>query len=273
MNTSTKRVLGWGAALLAVLWAIVGLDLHEIRLDALGRSASWFVQEAFPPDWSILPVAWDGFVETVQIALLATLLGFALSLPLALASTTLLVPTWIAAPARVAASAVRVLPSLLWAIIMVLLLGFGPLAGVAAMTAYTIGYLAKLQYEALEGLPRDALEAARAAGLTRLQIGRHILLPSAGNALRSQALFMFEYNIRSSTIIGVVGAGGIGQLLALYLKFFQYDRVAAILLLMLAAVVVLDAASLLLRRRFVEHLDQAPRARWREVLAGRRSEP
>jgi phosphonate transport system permease protein len=260
----------------AAIWAYQG------TLRGLGGSrpaAASLLREAWPPyglNWNptaaervFLSNVLDGLVETVQIAVLATLIGFALSLPLAILATRTLLPLWVVAPARLLASAIRVLPSILWAIVMVMVLGFGPVAGVAAMSLYTMGYLAKLQYEAFEGIPRDAMDAVRAMGANRLQVAREAVLPEAGNALRSQALFMFEYNVRSSTIVGIVGAGGVGQLLSLYLKFFQYGRVFTILLLMFLLVVVIDAASLLVRRRFLEL--EGPRGRWRDLLGLRAS--
>jgi phosphonate transport system permease protein len=153
-----------------------------------------------------------------------------------------------------------VLPSLLWAILAALVFGPGPLAGVVAMTFYTLGYLAKFQYEAFEGIPRDALDAVRAMGVGRFRQAWHVALPEAGNALRSQLLFMLEYNVRASSIIGIVGAGGIGQTLGLAVEFFEYDQVLTIIVAMFLTVVAMDGLSLALRRRFIE-LGDAPRAR------------
>lgn len=257
----------WGPILLAmaVIWAIVGLDFQSLRPEALKTSASWFFDNAFPLDWSILPQLKDGFIETIQIALLATLLGFVMSIPIGILSSRNLFPRW-APAARFVATSIRVMPSILWAIFAVLLLGFGPLAGVIAMAFYTAGYLAKLQYEAFEGLPRDPFDAVRAMGANRFQQTIHVLLPEAGNQLRSQLLFMFEYNIRSSTVIGIVGAGGIGQLLSNYLKFFEYDRVMTLLLVLFVIVLALDGLSIVLRRKFTELPD---RPRIRDVVVGK----
>ncbi len=252
----------------AVAWAWMGLDFDSVRWNAVQRGLSNFARDYWPPDTSVLPAAWQRLVETIQIAILATFLGLAFSLPVALAATRAIAPVPMVVFMRGLASAVRVPPSILWAIFMVQIFGFGPLAGVVAMTLYTVGYLAKLQYEAFEGLPRDSLEAVRAMGASRFQTAWHVILPEAGNALRSQVLFMLEYNIRSSTVIGVVGAGGIGFLINQYLKFHEFRQVMTILLLIFAVVVVLEAMSLLLRRRFLE--SEVPRVRWRDVLGGMR---
>lgn len=271
MNAPARGPLRWLSPLLLgalVLWAWNGLDLGPGRFQRAGRATRTFFQEFWPPDFSAWNEILFGLQETLQIAVLATIIGLLLSLPLALLCTSTLSPPWLAVPARLVASTIRVPPSLLWAIIMVAVFGLGPLAGVAAMAFYSSGYLAKLQYEAMEGLPRDAMEAVRAMGAGRMQAALHVVLPEAQNALRSQALFMLEYNVRASTIIGVVGAGGIGQQLGLRLQFGQYAHISAILIVVLAVVMAIDGVSLLVRRRFLEHVE-APRARWRDLFAFR----
>lgn len=263
-----NRWITRGALLLLVVWAILGLDLQSLRLDAISRGLELFVDRAFPLNLGILPEVWPALLETIQIAILATAIGFAGSIPVALLATRTLTNPWLAAAGRAIASTVRVMPSILWAILAVLILGFGPLAGVVAMAFYTIGYLSKLQYEAFEGLPRDPQEALRAMGASKMQIARHAILPEASNILRSQLLWMFEYNIRSSTVIGVVGAGGVGRLLSTYLKFFQYDRVLALLLFLLVVVLILDAISYAVRRRYLELDVGHERPRWRDIFFG-----
>ncbi len=264
---NVRRWLTPAVIVAALLWAWMGLDFDDVRWNAVQRGLANFANDYWPPDLSVLPAAWTRLVETIQIAILATFLGLIFSLPVALAGTRSLAPVGLVVFMRGVASAVRVPPSILWAIFMVQIFGFGPLAGVVAMTLYTVGYLAKLQYEAFEGLPRDALEAVHAMGANRFQTAWHVILPEAGNALRSQVLFMLEYNIRSSTVIGVVGAGGIGFLINQYLKFQEFRQVMTILLLIFVVVVALETASLLLRRRFLEH---QPRVRWRDVIGGAR---
>lgn len=260
----------WPAALIVLaLWSWIGLELTLGRLERAGYALSTFGSEFWPPDFTVWQEALAGLVETVQIAILGTLIGFALSLPLGLFASTTLFSRTVTLPARLAAAGTRVPPSILWAIFFVIIFGLGPLAGVAAIALYSMGFLAKLQYEAFEGIPRDALEALRAMGATRLQVAWHAAVPEAANALRSQALFMFEYNVRASTVVGLVGAGGIGQLLRIQLQFFQYDRVFATLLIIFAAVLLIDAASLVIRRRFME-TDQGPRPRWRDAILGLR---
>lgn len=250
-------VLSLGAAhRLELTWDDLALGMHALEI---------FVGDAFPPDLSILDRAWDGIVDTVLIAFLATVIGLALSLPLAMVAARNLFPAWVALPLRWILAAVRVLPSFLWAILFVIIVGPGNLAGVLAMALYTIGYLGKLQYETIEGLPRITLDTARTMGLPKHEQVRYVVLPEAANNLVSQALFMFEYNVRATSIIGVVGAGGIGFLLNTYLAFRAYDRVVTILLMVFALVVLIDAISLRIRRTFLEDADQH-RPTWRQVM-------
>jgi phosphonate transport system permease protein len=268
---TARRMLVAVATLLAIgAWSWISLDMEAARLGEAPEALRQLARDAWPPaageDGAFLRIALDGLLDTFQIAFLGTLAGATLSLPLAFLSAHNLVPTAVAVPARLFAAAVRVLPSLLWALLAVLVFGLGPLAGTIAITLYTVGYLAKLQYETLEGIPRDSLDAVRAMGASRFQQAWHVALPEAGNALRSQLFFMFEYNVRASSIVGLVGAGGIGQLLLEQARFAQYDRMFTILLLLFVSVALLDAASVALRRRFIE-VGEGRRPRWRDAAA------
>lgn len=269
-KTGKARSLWITLAIAAVaVWAWLSLGIEAARLGEAPGALARLVGDAWPPqtgeNGQYLAEVGAALLQTLQIAFLATLFGSILSVPLSLAAARNLSPAPLVAGLRLVASAIRVLPSLLWAILAVLVVGLGPLAGIIAMTLYTVGYLSKLQYEALEGVPRDGLEAVRAMGATRFQQAWHVALPEAGNALRSQLLFMFEYNVRASSIIGLVGAGGIGQLLAIHLRFFNYGHILTAMLFLFVAVAALDGISLLVRRRYLE--DSARRrTRWRDVF-------
>jgi phosphonate transport system permease protein len=196
--------------------------------------------------------AWIGMIETIKIAILATFFGMILSLPMGLLSSRNLFPQYITYPSRTVVSACRSLPSLIWAIIFVILVGLGPTAGIMAMTIYTVGYLGKMQYEAIEGMNSAPLEAANAMGLTKAEVSLWVVIPETANHLIAQMIFMFEYNVRSGTVIGIVGAGGIGYYINLYLKFLQYERVAAYLLIIFFVVMLIDLVSIYLRSFFTD---------------------
>jgi len=275
-------------ALISILVIIVadslGLNLYNLGQAWDNLGLLW--PRIWPPDFSVVTERaaysysdcnWDadwmcspavhGLVETIEIAFLSTIFGMIIALPLSMMAAHNLAPGWLSIIMRQILAALRVLPSLVWALFLVILFGPGPLAGVLAMTFSTIGYLGKLQYETLEGVSRHPLEAARAMGLPRWQVARYFALPEASNALWSQMLFMFEYNIRHGSIIGLVGAGGIGWYLSNYLSVYsRYDRALAMILIIYLAVVVIDQISLSLRHRFMDSEVHAPRARWREII-------
>ncbi len=245
-----------------VVLLLAVLAAWHLKLDLGALVDGWpnlakLAADAFPPQAGVFPTAVRGLIETLAIAFLGTLIGFVLALPLGVVATKTLFPLWLVVPARLLAATVRTMPSLLWAVLMVILVGFGPLAGVLAMALYTTGHLAKLAYEALEGLPSDAFEALGAAGATRLQLARLVAVPEASNQLVSHLLYMLEYNLRASSIVGFVGAGGIGAYLGRYLQMMQYDGVVTLLAVVFVAIVAMDALSLWLRGRYLTRVPGA----------------
>lgn len=248
------------------------------RLEGGFENLSLFFSESmWPPDWSVLEarsypvcesdieffcsVGYLGMMETIKIAFVATILGFIGALLFSSLAARNLVPLYVAIPVRILLSGIRSLPSLIWAILFVIVIGFGPLSGVLAMTFYTVGYLGKLQYETFEGMASDSLEASRAMGLSRGSILLNVVIPENSNHLLSQLMFMFEYNVRHGTVIGIVGAGGIGYYISTYLKFLQYEKVFALLILIFVVVVIIDLLSMMIRS-FVNDEGDVRRPTW-----------
>ena len=285
MKLTKQRIIGVLTGFLAI-----SLILVDNMVDDWGRLSKGpgnlikFIEESlWPPDWSVMepqayPVctvyplfdftcstAWIGLVETIKIAFVSTVFGILISLPISLLAARNLNPGWVSFPARLLLSVSRSLPSIIWAIFFVILVGFGPLSGILAMTVYTVGYLGKLQYEAIEGLSRTPLDASRAMGLSKIETALGVVIPESANELISQAIFMFEYNFRHGTVIGIVGAGGIGYYINLYLKFLQYDKVIAYLIIILVVVVIIDFLSIYARSYFNEEGD-LKRPSWIDVF-------
>ena len=241
----------------------------------------FFTEDLFPPDWSILSAepnlqcnseigffcsqAWKGISETIQMAFIATVIGFIISLPIASLAANNLYPLPVAMAARVLLAGLRSLPSIIWALIFTIAIGFGPLSGVLAMTLYTIGYLGKLQYEAIEGIANEPLEASMAMGLTKTERFMFVVIPESSNSLISQLLFMFEYNVRQGTVLGLVGAGGIGKYIDTNLKFFVYDKAMAFLIVIFVVVVIIDILSMIIRSYVTDESD-FKRPKWWTVL-------
>ncbi|MAO70535.1 MAG: phosphonate ABC transporter, permease protein PhnE [Euryarchaeota archaeon] len=251
--------------------------------NSLANLSTFFYESLWPPNWKVIepqayPVcteiplldfrcstAWIGMTETIKIAFVSTIFGMILSMPISLLAARNLNPIWISYPARIILAAFRSLPSIIWAILFVILIGFGPVAGTLAMTFYTVGYLGKLQYESIEGISREPLDAADVMGLNKIEKAYTVVIPESANNLISQLIFMFEYNVRHGTVIGIVGAGGIGYYINLYLKFLQYDKVIAYLIIIFITVVIIDLISIYARSFFTEK-ENLKRPTWKEIF-------
>jgi phosphonate transport system permease protein len=256
-NSSPQVLLNhdllYGAALLLVLALMLG-HLGLFDLERLSRGASnlvLFAQDTVPPDTEILPVALAALGETLQMAFAGSVLGFLIALPLGILGARNLMPRPIVYLTRVVVGAIRTVPSLLWAVIFVIAVGLGALAGTLALAIYTAGYLGKLYAEAFEAVDPEVLEAVGSIGARPWQLARYVIWPESANTVLSQLIFMFEYNVRASAILGFVGAGGIGLLLNAYVNTLAYNRVAMLLLLILGVVLTLDVVSRVLRSRFL----------------------
>lgn len=235
--------------LLAVLGHLGFFDWERLargfrNLGILGR-------DLIPPDIGILPTAGAALWETVEMSFAGTLLGFLASFPLSILGTRRLFSPWLSGFARFVAASIRTIPVLLWAIVFVILVGLGPLAGTFGIAAYTVGYLAKIYADLFEGTDPEILEAVKSTGASKLQLVRFVIIPEAANAVLAQVLFMLEYNIRASSILGFVGAGGLGFVIQIYLQSLDYRRLATVLLLVLVVVLAMDGLSAWLRKHFL----------------------
>jgi phosphonate transport system permease protein len=233
-------------SLLAVLAHLGFFDWA--RLSRGFRNLGILGADMVPPDLGILPVASAALWETVEMSFAGTLLGFLASLPLSILGTQRLFSTWVS---RFIAAGIRTIPVLLWAIVFVILVGLGPLAGTLGIAAYTVGYLAKIYADLFEGTDPEIMEAVQSTGASKLQLVRFVVIPEAANAVLAQVLFMLEYNIRASSILGFVGAGGLGFIIQIYLQSLDYRRLATVLLLVLVIVLLMDGISAWLRKRFL----------------------
>jgi phosphonate transport system permease protein len=220
----------------------------------LARGLPWiadFLRRMLPPDPSVLPAALKGALLTVEIALLGTAVAAGLALPLGFLSARNVAPAPIFYPARTVLNLFRSVDTLVYALIFVAAVGLGPFPGVLAVIAYTTTSLAKLYSEAIEGIEPGPVDAITATGATRLQILRFGVLPQVLPLFLSYILYRLETNIRAATVLGFVGAGGIGFYLQTYLRMIDYPAASTVLLVTIAMVMVVDAASSRLRARLV----------------------
>jgi len=210
-----------------------------------------FVRRMLPPDLTVLPSTLGAALKTVEIALLGTGVAALLALPLGFLSARNVAPGRLFHPVRAALSFFRSVDTLVYALVFVAAVGLGTFAGVLAVVAYTTTSLAKLYSEAVEGIERGPVDAITATGATRLQILRFGVLPQVLPLFLSYALYRLETNIRAATVLGFVGAGGIGFYLQTYLRTIDYPAASTVLLVTVVMVIAVDGASGALRRRLV----------------------
>uniref|UniRef100_UPI00135B6EDC phosphonate ABC transporter, permease protein PhnE n=1 Tax=Geminicoccus flavidas TaxID=2506407 RepID=UPI00135B6EDC len=203
--------------------------------------------------------SWDfagiftGLGQSLAMAFLGTLLASLVALPLAfLAAQTVVRPALPRHLVRRLFDLLRGVDQLIWALVFVRALGLGPLPGLLAIFTSDVGTLGKLYSEALENVDRRQIEGVRATGASRLQIYRYGFLPQVFPVFLSQTLYFIESNTRSATVLGVVGAGGIGLQLSERMKVQYWDQAAFIILLILVTVAVVDQISARIRRRFIQ---------------------
>ena len=248
-------------SLIIFLLAIVG-SLPALRGSGrdLDHAANLvrFVKRFFPPDFSVSGQILEALAETIQIAVLATCFSILFALPLAAAGAQTLSPRWLVAISRMLMNCIRTIPSLIWALIAVAVVGPYPLAGVLGLSFYSLGYLGKFFSDAFESVDLEVARGLRAIGAGRIQAFQHGLWPNARPLIWSYSLWMLEYNIRSASIVGYVGAGGVGVLLHVYQEYYQWDRFAAVLLFILALVTLLDLAGEWVRRQVAPRIPGTP---------------
>ncbi len=252
MSTIATRWI-FGGSVLLLLLGLWRVDASPARIwDGLGK-LGWLLTLMWPPSpGGQLVELLHALGETVAMAFLGTLLAGLVALPISfLGARNVVAEAMTRFTVRRLYDGLRAVDSLVWALIFVSAVGMGPFAGILALALPDIGTLSKTFSEALEAAERRPVEGVRAAGGSRLQAIRFGLLPQAAPVMLAQLLYTLESNTRSATIIGVVGAGGIGLELADRMRINNWDEAAFIILLILVAVGVIDVASRRVRLRLI----------------------
>lgn len=241
----------WGLLLAAILVASVRtteISPQEL-IEGLPRLSQWLVR-FFPPDFSELPDFMLATWETLAIAIVGTGAAIVCALPLAVLASRNIAPfPWLIPPLRTGLNLLRGIDTAIFALFFVSVVGLGPFAGVLGVAFHTTGSMAKLYAEVLETLPSEPIEAVEVTGSDRWRTFAFAVLPEALPGLLGISLYLWEFNVRSSVILGIVGAGGIGYELLVSLKLLDFARLATILLLILLMVSLIDALSSRLRQR------------------------
>lgn len=231
-----------------IVWSWSGSDIELDRLASSGGRILEFLGRMLPPDFSVLPVVLESSAETLRIAVLGTLGCALLSIVFGLLAAETLTPRWVHLPVQWCLATIRGIPLILVAMLMVGAVGLGPLPGILAVAFHATGMLAKFYAESIDGIDRAPMEALDSAGATFLQKLRFGAWPQMAPDIVRDTLFRFEMNLRESLILGIVGAGGIGFYIQVYVRTFQYQKVATLTLVVVAFVILIELANGLIRR-------------------------
>jgi phosphonate transport system permease protein len=239
----TGAKIGVVALILYTLYAGARLDFTWQRFyDGLGNAAT-FLGRMFPPNFQRWDMLVQGLVESLEIAILASALGILVSLPIGLCAARNLMPPWATWPARTLIAVCRSLHPVIMAILFVKAAGFGALAGILALVVASIGFIGKLFAEAIEEISLKQVEAVRATGASFANVLTFGVLPQVLARFVGFATYQLDSNLRNSTMVGIVGAGGIGGTLFAAFQRFDYDFVCAILLAIIAMIMVGEVLS------------------------------
>lgn len=243
-------------ALIAITVAVLVWSWHSAEMNPAGlvRDAGNMAElgkDFLHPDFTEWEFYLNGILETLAIAIWGTLLAVILGVPFALLSSSNIAPAWITFPVRRLMDALRAINELVFALIFIAAVGLGPFAGVLALFLHTTGVIAKLFSEAVEAIDHGPVEGIRGTGATKLQEIVFGVVPQVLPLWISFTLYRFESNVRSATVIGIVGGGGIGMTFNETMRSFQYGQAAAVLIIVVVVVSLLDIISQRIRARFI----------------------
>ena len=242
----------WIAILVALGWSYEGTEMSPVRFIEGIADAADLMTDFFPPDWSGTGTYWAAMVETIQMAIWGSFLATFLAVPLAFWGSRNVTPNPVLYYiGRGVMDILRGLNEFVLGLIFVAAIGLGPFPGVLALTLHTAGVVGKLLSESIEAVDPRQIEAVEATGATRIQVLTHGYWPQISPMFTSFTLYHFEVNVRSATVLGVVGAGGIGFYLLQTVRSFDFQSACVVVLIVLASVFVIDKISSKLREWLV----------------------
>ncbi len=242
--------LAWLAFAAYFLYALGQIEITPQRVLSGLEFGRQFVAKLFPPDFHRSELLIKGLKESLEIAILASVLGVAASLPVSILAARNLMPAWITWPARGVLVLCRSFHPVIVAIVFVKAVGFGALAGILALTVASLGFLGKLFTEAIEEISLKQVEAIRATGASFMSVVAFGVLPQVFARFVGFASYELDANLRNSTLVGIVGAGGIGGTLFAAFQRFDYDFVCAIILSIIAMIVIGEVLTNAVKRVF-----------------------
>lgn len=252
-----RKPFNWVAAISwVVLFSLLGwgwdaAEINPLVLITESGNMAEFAADFFPPDFSDIGFYLEEMVTTLHIALWGTVLSVILSIPFGILSSENLMPVWIYQPVRRLMDATRAINEMVFAMLFVVAVGLGPFAGVLALFVHTTGVLAKLFSEAVEAIDPRPVEGVRATGANVLEEILYGVIPQVLPLWISYSLYRFESNVRSASVVGMVGAGGIGVILWESIRGFQLQQTCAVMIVIIISVTLTDLLSQRLRKAFI----------------------
>lgn len=251
----SRKAFNWAMVGILVVLLIVSFAPAEMQnavfLITDADNMATYAADFLEPDFRRWEVFVDQMIVTAQIALWGTVLSIIFGIPFALLSSSNIAPVWIVQPVRRLMDAARAINELVFAMLFVVAVGLGPFAGVMALMVHNMGIIAKLFSEAVEAIDPRPVEGIRATGAGRLQEIIYGVIPQVFALWTSYSLYRFETNVRSATVLGIVGAGGIGQILWESVRGFDYAATSAIMIIIIVSVSIIDVISQSLRKRLI----------------------
>jgi phosphonate transport system permease protein len=243
---------GWVALAAYVVYAASRLDFTWARFMVGLDNGARFLARMFPPVIAQPDSLLKGLTESLEIAVLASFIGILISLPVGLAAARNLMPVWVTWPARAVIAICRSFHPVIVAIVFVKAVGFGALAGILALAVASVGFIGKLFAEAIEEISLKQVEAVRATGAPFMSVVAYGVMPQVFSRFIGFCTYQLDSNLRNSTMVGIVGAGGIGGTLFSAFQRFDYDFVCAILLSIIGLIMVGEVLAQWVRGVFLD---------------------
>jgi phosphonate transport system permease protein len=241
----------WAALLLVLIASWKGADMRPMDLWRDSGNMKTYATEFFPPNFTQWRIYVNEMIITLQIAVWGTALAVVTAVPMALLASANIVPWWIYQPMRRFMDGCRAINEMVFAMLFVVAVGLGPFAGVLALWVHTAGVLAKLFSEAVEAIDPQPVEGIRSTGASALHEIVYGVIPQVMPLWISYTLYRFESNVRSASVVGMVGAGGIGVVLWEIIRGFQYAETCAVMLIIIVTVSAIDLVSARIRKVLV----------------------
>jgi phosphonate transport system permease protein len=251
LKKTTFRLFLYGIGLAVLAWSWQGAEIRPMALINDAGNMATFAADFFPPNFHEWRYYLSEIIVTLHIAVWGTIFAVIAAVPLGLLAAANISPWWVHQPVRRLLDSFRAINEMVFAMLFVVSVGLGPFAGVMALFIHTTGTLAKLFSEAVEAIDPQPVEGIRATGANQLEEIAYGVIPQVMPLWISYTLYRFEANVRSASVVGMVGAGGVGVVLWEVIRGFQFAQTAAVLLMLIVTVSLVDVISARIRKLFI----------------------